>query len=268
MKKLCDKIKSKVKLTKFDLVTGILSAAIFLGGCSVGNASKKEGLYPLAGFNLGAESIKYKVKKLGKKIQTTPVHPDDSGFLTGQTTTNLEGDKERDFALKVGGDIGVGYNADSADVRFRFGGDIRYNPLSGSDFREGLYDTKQQVSDVRPPGSGSFVFTQLNPDAITLIPRIGIETTLFEKLDFGVEVGFPYMEWAIKSGHDRWGRWQTVQKDSWKGFGKRYAGKIGWRLENGLIFLSVFKESYKPDFAGEDAEIEDVGIFIGYEYRF
>jgi len=239
------------KSSLFLLFVGI---SLFYGGCS--------SVKPRIGFEL----TQWEVKELGGKIQTTPVHSDDSGFLTGRTITNLDGDKTWDVAPKAGLLASIGDD----NLRFNIGADIRYNPLSHKDdYHEGLYDWRQQVSDTRPPSQGSFVFTQLTPDYFTYIPFVGVERKLSERLCLGFEVGFPYMQWEVRSGHDRWGRWETVQRDSWSGFGMRYTGNVLFKInENGEFFISPFYEQYNPEFAGQGAKIRGLGLFLGVGWRF
>lgn len=264
--------KACFKITLFFLLGGIV---LFSEGCSVlpvvlpvmgeKNSIKENGFLSVKP-RISLEAERWRVKKLGRKIQTTSVHPDDSGFLTGETTADLKGEKKVAGALTVGL---VGLIGDD-DLKLKIGGDLRYNFLSHEDdYHEGLYDWRQQVSDTRPPSQGSFVFSQLIPDHFTYIPFVGVETKLSESLLLGIEMGFPYMEWEVRSGHDRWARWETIQRDSWRGFGRRYTGSILYKIsEDNELFLSPFYEKYSPKFAGEGAKIDAFGVFLGMRFRF
>lgn len=235
---------------------GVVSLAFF--GC---HSSENGRIEPRVGFDL----VRWKIEDLGKKIQTTSVHPDDSRFLTGKTTTKVEGKSKSDFSPKIGLASIIG----DENLNLKIGADIRYNLLSATDgFREGFYDTRQQVSDTRLPANGSFVFTQLTPGKAAYMPFVGIEARLAEGLFWGFEIGFPYMKWEARSGHDRWGSWETVQRDSWEGFGIRYAGNLALKIHNnGELYIAPFYEEYSPDFVGEEAKIEGWGVFAGITWR-
>ncbi len=225
-------------------------------------AAEKESIYLSTKARYGLEFIIVGFKDLGSQIQTTPVHPDDSSFLTGQTTTNLD-ESDWGFGLTAGlvGSIG------NDDLRLKIGADIRLNLFRKDDYREGIYDVKQQVSDTRPASSGSFVFTQVIPDYFTYIPFAGVEKVLSESLLLSFEFGLPYMKWEVRSGHDRWGKWQTVQEDSWSGFGRRYTGTIAFKRDGKNVwFISGFYERYRPEFAEGKADATCFGGLIGVRF--
>ena len=199
---------------------------------------------------------------IGDAIQTTGVHPDDAGFLTGTTTTDLDG--EDGLLPRVGLMASIGTNK----MRVTCGTDLRFC-LAGDDYQKGWYDTRQHSSDQRPPSGGSFVFTQLTPDLLSMMPYVALEVWLHEKVILGIEAGFPYTGFEARSGHDRFGSWKTVQKDDWSGFGTRFAGTAGYKYDdNLLISLGAFQESYQAEFVGEDADIKGGGGFIEFRYDF
>lgn len=243
---------------------------LFSSGCAldiplVGKESR-EGIYPAVKARLGLEAAFYK-SDLGKKIKTTPVHPADAGFLAGKTATEPD-DYDTDN-LNIAPKAGIFGSIGTNNIRF-FGGMLgRWNLLHYvDDYQEGFYEVKQQVSDTRPKSQGSLVFTQLKPGAFTAIPYVGVEGKI-KNLIMEASVGFPYMEWEARSGHDRWGRWQAVQSDSWTGFGTRYTGSLGYELnKNSKIFFSVFYEQYKPDFVSEKGTVSGIGGFLGLIYNF
>lgn len=241
-------------------------AGMFFSGCAMNNflaeEEPKEGVYSAVETRLIIEPLRYEAD-LGKKITTTPVHSDDSMFLSGETTTKPG--KKTAWAPSLGlfGSIGT------ENLRVIGGISGRWNTLHHEDgYREGFHSTRQQVSDIRPPSMGSFVFTQLVPSAFTFIPSVGLEGKIRENLTIEATVGFPYMEWTARSGHDRWGSWETVQRDSWKGFGTRYTATLGWDLyDSDKLFVGVFWEKYRPEFAGEGANISGIGGLFGFIRR-
>lgn len=263
-----DKKEKKMNTKPKILLFMFVAVGMFFSGCAVNvplaGEEAKEGIYSKTEMRLGIEPIVYKAD-LGEKIKTTPVHPHDFSFLSGATST--EPDKKTTWAPTAGlfGSIG------SKNLRVVGGVSGRWNMLHHDDgFREGFYDTKQQASDIRPASKGSFVFTQLVPDVFTFIPSVGLEGEI-KNLTIGATVGFPYMGWTARSGHDRWGSWETVQDDSWRGFGTRYTGTLGFNLsdenDDDKFFISVFYEEYRPEFAGEKAKISGIGGFIGFIHR-
>lgn len=217
-------------------------------------------------WSFGFDLVSYGAE-LGEKIRTTPVHPSDSLFLSGSTTTaNPDDGLNFDFAPKLGisGSVGSGV------LRLIGGASVRFNWLSTQDgYREGMHSVRQQVSDTRPSGSGSFVFTQVIPEFYTITPSVGVEWDIANNVTLEASVGFPYMEWEVQSGHDRVGLWETVQTDSWSGFGMRYsAGTHFTFFDNIRAVLQGFYEEFEPDFAGEEATISGAGGYLGFSVRF
>ena len=243
----------------------LIVTAIVFGGCvsSISSVEKGQNIYSLAESRFSVEIIRYKAS-LGEKITTTPVHPDDSSFLSGETS--VEPNKKNTWAPSLGlfGSIGT------KELRLVCGISSRSNPLHYNDgTREGFYDNRQQVSDLRPPSEGSFVFTQLKPDAFTFIPSVGLECSI-DHLTIRGSFGLPYMKWTARSGHDRYSSWETIQRDSWRGFGKRYALTLDFNSNednNQKYFISYFNEKYEPKFAGEDATLSGNGLMIGILHR-
>lgn len=242
-------------------------------GCAVNAPITEEkpekGIYFAVDKVIGIEPVTYKAE-LGKKIKTTPVHPDDSGFLSGETATEPDSYELNPFRLdciNLAPNVGLLGSVGSENLRFVGGLLARWNLLHYWDgYQQGLYSVKQQVSDVRSSGSGSFVFTQVRPDLFTFIPSVGI-IGKSEKLTMELDMGFPYMGWEVRSGHDRWAKWETVQYDSWRDFGIRYTGTLGFNPngnDNTKFFISIFYEEYRPEFAGEEAKISGIGGFLGF----
>ncbi|MBS3124969.1 hypothetical protein J4211_01795 [Candidatus Woesearchaeota archaeon] len=224
---------------------------------------QKRTVYPSASVNFSLKQGIY-FGDVGDKIQTTPVHPADNGFLRGETKTNANFGYEL-FNPELGLEGALG----SKEIRIKMGCDARLSvPTLG-----GMIDVKQQNSDTRPKGQGSFVFTKTYFGLLTYTPHIGIETILAESVFLSVDVGVPFATFKVRSGHERFGREETVQRDSWSGTGFKIGGSIGTApedLTSGFFFsdstaksvsLVVDYENYRPEFAGEKANINV--IFFG-----
>lgn len=256
-----------------------LSAAVLFGqGCAATSRKpvwwdQREKVYPAVEARMGLDYVYYRTK-LPHQIETTPVHPDDAGFLTGETRADV--DSGYDIAPK----LGLGASLGGENLRLIVGGDVRYNPGATTsdddsdaynftwEYGDGIYQRKQQASDTRSMDSGSFVFTSFDPEGVTYVPSVGIEATFFKKIRLGIEAGLPYSRFKVRSGHDRFRRWQTVQKDSWTGYGESFGASIGCIDDNpsdakrSSISLSVRQERYEPRFAGERAEIDSFVILL------
>jgi hypothetical protein len=217
------------------------------------------------GTRVGPEVNIYKIH-LGDKIQTTPVHPSDSGFLRGATTTAIS--NGTDFGLKGG--VWKKFANKKGGFNFTLGLDARINLASLADYHGGIFEVRQQRSDIRPGENGSFVYTQLKPGLLTFIPYAGIGYEI-KNFNFVLEFGLPQTQFTASSGHDRFGRWEEVQSSNWSGWGQRYGLKVIFspRLDSGSnLCLSVSKEKYKPIFLDEQADIDSVTIGLMWERRF
>ncbi|MEE9274463.1 MAG: hypothetical protein V3V62_04040, partial [bacterium] len=115
----------------------------------------------------------------------------------------------------------------------------------------------------------SFVFTQLIPDPVTLIPFVGFELLMTKDFWIGAELGLPYTGFDVRSGHDRFSSFETVRKDSWDGFGKSGSGRLSYVVSDNVeIFAVGGQEKYTPRFAGEKATIRIVFGFFGIKVKF
>jgi hypothetical protein len=204
---------------------------------------------------------------LGESIQTTPAHPDDV-FLSGETTADLDG-REGSIDPKLGLEGSLSWAAAGGwpGIRLRSGFDVRLNTLAfRDDFRQGHYEIEQQVSDFRPPSSGSFVFTHFDPDYFSLLPFVGADISLTDTIRIAVDAGLPYSGFTVRSGHDRFARWQTLQKDDWSGFGRSLGVTLSWDLEDVEVSAGVRREEYDAEFAGEDADVKNQQYFLGIRF--
>jgi len=150
----------------------------------------------------GVQILAYNIS-LGNKIQTTSVHKDDAGFLTGSTTNNLS--SGTDFGMILGFEKEL-YSTEPHYFALNGGVDFRVNilGLDRDSYQSGFYESIEQNSDTRPSYSCSMVFTQLSPNYYTIIPRIECLVEIFKDYFISVEIGAPYMEYRVTSGHDRW----------------------------------------------------------------
>lgn len=250
----------------------VLSGLTALGGCSRQDFGDTGFYYaPNAGAQI--EILEWKVKKLGPKIQTTQAHSDDKWLFSGQTTTDIatKGEELKGSGLTLYGEGAFGYKKEWLDTRAGIGFGARINNNEADEYHEGIFDWKQQENDHRHPWRGAFVYTEVKPGEYTLIPQVGAELTLFDRITFRGEVGFPWMEWETESGHDRYGRYESVQKEESSQFGQRYVGKVKLRLtepdKKVEVNLSIgyAHETHTPKFAEEKAEIEGKGWLFGLD---
>lgn len=222
------------------------------------------------GCRIGLEPAEWEIKELGKKIQTNSTsYYLDGDYYYRELSTDLEGKKESVTAFKLG--IGRPIVGDD-DLNFKIGADFRFNPgASPGNYKDGI---QRQASIDDPDYEVTSVFTQVIPGTVTSVPFLGLEMEWSEDFSLGFELGFPYMEWKVRSGHyydEYGGNYQERQADSWKGFGIRYQANAYFDFfdeKEIRLIISAFYEEYEPEFAGEKAEIYGSGIYIGLENRF
>ena len=275
------------------LLTAVLVGTLLVAGCAWDiplTEEKMRGMYPAMTARFGLEPTIYKAN-LGHTIKTTSVHPDDTWLFSGETSTDpsncyLQQNKPSS-GLFPGNRVNWAPNAGlfasygTKELRVVGGLSARLNMMHSRDStREGLYSMAKQVNDTRPNSEASFVFTQVIPGAMTVTPSVGLESNI-GLWSLGAEVGFPFQEWIVRSGHDMpdyfyyyyYGiirrRWEVAQRDSWMGFGVRYAGKVGYRMSDTVtLFLSAFYEEYPwAKFKGETAHISGVGCIGGIAWH-
>jgi len=206
----------------------------------------------------GLDVVFYKAH-LESGVASTPVHPDDTWLLDETTST------QPDTSLGRRADVAPmgGLFATWGSERLRLLGGVyaRWNLLHYADgYREGLYSVRQQRSDPRPAWDAAFVFSQVTPGPVSLIPTAGVEGNI-GRLKWGAEVGFPLTGWDLRSGHDRYARWDSVETESWRGFGIRYAGTLAFAPTDAhRWFVSGVYERYDCDFG----KVDGLGVLIGF----
>lgn len=267
----------------------VLSGLILTTGCTMDfpmYEGEREGIYSAVVTRAGLDATYYKAH-LGHRIKTTAVHPDDAWRISGSTSVEPGGSymerNQRDGGIypsqrvNWAPTLGVFGSVGTEWLRLVGGLSGRLNIMHGRDgYREGLYSTKTHDGDPWPSQYRSRAFTQVIPGAMTAIPSVGLEGQA-GKFYWGTEVGFPYQEWTVRSGHERvsfdaFGQsvrsWDVVQRDTWDGFGVRYTGKIGYKHSDTLsLFLSGYYEEFGAKFKGEDATISGVGAIVGILWK-
>ena len=239
-------------MRKLTLTVLFLGGPYFLTGC----ATLKKGRVDVRG---GLTAISYDLD-IGQRLQTTPVHPDDASFLSGNTTTNLTGGWQP-FSTEVG------FAALWGDkIRFETGLMTRIS-YPEEEWRKGIFDTRQQVSDMRPSANGSHVYTLFKPGRLTVTPFIGVRASLSRAVRVMLEAGLPWTDFEVESGHDRYGNWQRVQKDSWSGLGRNASLSFNFGKGENAYYVGVMREDFPAEFAGEDSPISSFGVFGGWVLR-
>jgi len=245
-----------IKQLMHGLVTGL--AALTLSGCAVHfkpeDVPKDFSVYPE--YRVGMD-VFYTKANVSRQLRTTPVHLNDP-FLSGSTTTGNP--RGPDVALKVGAVASAGV----PKFRVYAGGDLRY---SCSLMYSGIDARKQQDSDTRPAAQGSFVDTQLIP-SYTVLPLVGLEAALGD-FTFRVEAGLPYAGFKVRSGHERYGKFEQVQQDTWAGWGEHVKGDVLYKIsDDWRAGVSLGYEHFGAEFGGEKSDIKSILGFLQFEYKF
>jgi len=190
-----------------------------------------------------------------------PTHPNDQGFLQGDTKVSPDGE------LDVAPRAGLGWQITApTNTTIGLGVDGRLQPATQDDgYREGMVDTIQHSNDTRRESEGSFAYGRFTPGPVAVIPYLRLEQRLFEKLVLAVEYGMPYNSAEFEAGYDRWGKEEEYKTYSWSGFGQRWAGEILWQLDDDVdgdpiaIGIGVAQETYD----GDDFSWETLGGWVG-----
>jgi hypothetical protein len=252
------------KICRSIICSALIAGSTALGGCAgyykQGEQHDKEGFYAETELRGGFEYMQYRAK-LGDKIQTTPVHPDD-WFLSGATKAEVK----RGWDIPIRG--GAGASVGIPELRVGAGLDARINPLHASEEREGIFKTEQQSSDKRAPQDAAFVYTDLKPAWFTIIPTLTAEANLGD-VRIRAEAGMPYGGFKVESGHDRYCELEPVQRDSWKGFGRRFTLGADIPVTEGLrVGIMGGIEKYNVEFCGEKGKIDVIlgAVQLGLEF--
>ena len=239
-----------------NLASLVLAGCSFISGCKVSFPTPKPekwDFYPGAAVRVGGDIVIYRAD-IPKSLQTDSVG----------TATKLENELSPGIRPYIGLEGFLGWK----NTKIRVAVDGQYNPYATSGYRDGIFDVKRE-----PISGESYAFSQLELKEITYMPSIGIESTFFDKLVAGFEVGLPYNEFTFKSGRDTYGSWKTEKKDSDAVFGTRYAGKLLYKIDfdrgdYGFVGVDFGYETYSPKFLKEKSEIEAFTTAIVWEARF
>ncbi len=217
------------------------------------------------GFGYNVDVFSY-TAKVPNSLQSTEPHRNDS-FLHGTTTTDIGSEDAFGVALKLGGDLGVCLDSKYVDAILKFGLEAGIYGACNDEYREGLYDVRQQVSDNRT--SGSYGYTQVHSDWWTYMPYVGLDFVFNDFFMVGVDYGVPYVDWTVHSGYDRWGRWERVQEWSDMIAGALYRLKIGIKADEGFnVSLAYFTSEFESEAAGEPVKFENEGLAVIGRFMF
>jgi hypothetical protein len=220
----------------------------------------------------------YKASSVPKKWQTIPVHPDDAGFLHGDTTTDINDISYDGGAGRFAFGMGWGHKTDSHNTRLMAGVEI-----SGCGEFYG-FETKRQASDIRPGDSCSKVYSNLGVCGNTFAPYIGLETIINKNFYLGASAALAGYDIDAEAGHARFGAHEPVFKDSIKAIGGRYYVSAGYVLSSPFedekilsfedtlpnigFIASAFAGNYQGDIDGEKLKLQDKGLLFGISWIF
>jgi len=236
--------------------------ALGISGCNTGDAHRRNEFYPAIAPRVGVDIISYETKYPASS-ETTFVHDADGGPSKGSARAQIKGYDSAGFKLGLEGSVGWDY------LRLKTGFDTRFNSNSSRN----SYRTYQGDSETAPQPIPwqSYAYTQTWNSPMTYIPFVGIESNL-DWLKLGVEYGWPKMGFNVERGHDRYGKWETVEKQSWNGTGSRLGTYIGVRpggKESPISFLFEYaQENYGVKFGKDKGKVkaETYGIKLAVEF--
>jgi hypothetical protein len=250
---------------------GKIMQILTLAGAVLFSPQARAGHYIETSLEGGLEGIYYNID-LGDKIQKTPLHPTDLSIVSDPKNSNYD-PNYRNYADGVAADVESGKSgAFTARGKISYGTEriraaarlhVRFSSAS-DEYRRGIFAAAEQ----QLPWRGSYAFTQVEPNTVALIPSAGAEI-IFGRLTLDGEVCFPYTGFTVRSGHDRWGKWKTVQEENWKGFGLGFGAGILWNPDNSktYAFGRYRREKYKPIFAEEEGDISGDAFSFGMGVR-
>jgi hypothetical protein len=179
------------------------------------------------------------------KLLTVKANPDDS--LTKSTKVNFDGGFCYNFRLS----LRLIYPSDDSPAYIFTGTDLGLNPSAVNAYRYGVYD----VTRTNYVGE-SYAYGQLLPAWYILNPMVGLSIP-----PLVLEVGFPYNQFTLITGNDRYGKWEEVDTHHWSGFGQRYY--LGFETSFGF---GLSYETYPAEFAGHKATIEIWSLLLTYRF--
>ncbi len=149
-------------------------------------------------------------------------------------------------------------------LRFFVGGEAEWSLFSKLKSRHRAYEEKDHV--ITSEKQSPIVFTELT-QLYTIKPLVGIEARI-DPFKFRVEGKIPYTLVEVESGYLRREGLDSLQSDSWKGWGQGASASAFYGKESGFrggLFVEV--EKFEPDF-GKGSEIENILGFLQFEWRF
>jgi len=245
----------KINKIKNTFLTGI--ASIILGFSSSTNVKAQE-----LDFNWRvAYSPRYYSLNLNES-KSIPVHPGDSGFLSGNTDVKagngldfriLDLGAEARLKNKKGFSIFLG-----ADLELDLGvNELSYSNGERSD--SGMFTSTQQSSDTRPESSGSFVYDKLNAESASLIPFIGVG---YKGKEYFIDLEYSpaSRKFERKWGHHRFNTEEKIGSENITASGNRFAIRTGIFKDDINLGLQLMHENYRL----EDSNKNSAGRLKSY----
>ncbi len=203
--------------------------------------------------------------------KTVAVHAADGGPGAGFVALDLDGSSTAQR-------LGVSLMAGNSALRFIIGADCRFNTInSGVDDDDDDDDWEYGEGPMRdierqplPGNFNSYGYAWIEPGEYTWIPYVGLEAEVGDLVVLGLEAGTPYSKFTYERGHFRNYVPEALERDSWRGFGKRASARIGLRvLENrGTVGLQYAFERYDTSFASQSSEVDAHVFSLFFSLRF
>jgi hypothetical protein len=245
------------KTLKQIIQSAILAGAIALSsGCASTNHSKITKAHEPMYFDCnprGQLTAAVYTPHLGKKTQTVPIHPADGGPSRGEATADIKWGFDMRFSYGIEGSFGT----EKLRINAGLDGILDLGGIAPGGYRSGIYAVELQPLPASE-GYESYAFTCLEPTLLTYMPFAGLEIKPSDKTKLGFEFGMPHNKFKFNKGHDRWGMWETTERDSWEGFGKSIG--LYFTLEDrkgrDTLCWGISRESYDSEFLGEKGKID------------